>query len=89
MLALLAAAFAGNVVLQAVAAIAFAWLDRRSALTAAFASGNRNMGLLLAVLPSDIDPDVLLYFALGQIPIYVVPALLTPLYRRLLPVHTA
>ena len=88
-LALLAAAFAGNVALQVVTAIGFAWLDRRGSLTAAFASGNRNMGLLLAVLPSDIDPDVLLYFALGQIPIYVMPALLTPLYRRLLPVHTA
>lgn len=84
-LAVLAAAFAANIGLQAVAAFAFAWADRRTALTAAFASGNRNMGLLLAVMPADVDPDVLLYFALGQIPIYVMPALLTPLYRRLLP----
>ena len=84
-LAILAAAFAANIGLQAVAAVVFAWLDRRTALTAAFASGNRNMGLLLAVMPADVDSDILLYFALGQIPIYVMPALLTPLYRRLLP----
>lgn len=87
-LGVLVAAFAANIALQAGAALAFAWLDGRTALTAAFASGNRNMGLLLAVMPADMNPDVLLYFALAQIPIYVMPALLTPLYRRLLRLHS-
>jgi BASS family bile acid:Na+ symporter len=43
------------------------------------------MGLLLAVLPAATHPDILLYFAIGQLPMYLLPALLTPLYRRLLP----
>lgn len=77
------AAFAANVLLQLAGSVAAAAMGRRAALTAGFASGNRNMGVLLAVLPADSVTDVLLYFALAQIPIYVLPALLGPLYRRL------
>ena len=40
------------------------------------------MGLLLAVLPADSPPDVLLFFALAQLPIYILPAMLGPAYRR-------
>ena len=80
------AAFAANVLLQVLGTVAATGLGRRPALTVGFASGNRNMGLLLAVLPAGSAPDAILFFALGQLPIYILPALLAPLYRRWLSV---
>lgn len=86
----LAAAFIGNFALQAVGAAMFAALaraglyDRRAGLTVALASGNRNLGILIAVLGPAADPDLLLYLAVAQFPMYVIPAALGPLYRRLL-----
>jgi BASS family bile acid:Na+ symporter len=77
-----AAAFAANLTLQATGAAAFFWLGGRPAATIALVSGNRNMGLLLAVLAGTADADLVLYFAIGQLPIYILPALLRPLYRR-------
>lgn len=79
-----AAAFAANLALQGCAAAACAGMGRRRALTVGFAAGNRNMALLLAVLPATSDSALLLFFALAQLPIYLLPAGLTPLYRRLL-----
>jgi len=83
-LTLTAVAFAANLGLQAVGAVAAAPLGLRRALTVGFSSGNRNMALLLAVMPAGAHPDTLLYFAVGQFPIYMLPALLAPLYRRVL-----
>jgi BASS family bile acid:Na+ symporter len=76
------AAFAANIALQLVGTAAAAAMGRRAALTVGFASGNRNMGLLLAVLPAESAPDALLFFAVAQLPIYMLPALLGPAYRR-------
>jgi len=42
------------------------------------------MGLLLAVLPETSAPDTLLYFAVAQVPIYTLPAILSPMYNALL-----
>ena len=78
------AAFIANPALQLLGGLAFAWLGRRGALTVGLMSGNCNMGLLLAALPPGTDFDVLLYFAVAQLPIFMLPALLLPLYRRLL-----
>lgn len=75
------AAFAANILLQALGTGVTAAMGRRSALTVGFASGNRNMALLLAVLPADSSAEVLLFFALAQIPMYMVPAMLGPAYR--------
>ncbi len=79
-----ALAFAANLGLQATGAAAFWWLGRKQALTCGLVSGNRNMGLLIAALAGAAEFDLMLYFAIGQIPMYVLPALLRPLYRRLL-----
>ncbi len=79
------AAFAANILLQLLGTAVAATMERRSAFTVGFASGNRNMGLLLAVLPADSPPDVLLFFGLAQLPIYILPAVLGPAYRRWLP----
>lgn len=78
-----AAAFGLNLGLQAAAAVgALALgLERRRALTLGFAGGNRNLGLLLAVLPASADPGLALFLAMGQFPIYLLPGLLAPVYR--------
>ena len=80
----LAAAFAANLGLQVLGAAVFWRIGRREALTVGFASGNRNLALLLAVLIDAADFDILVFFAIGQIPIFVLPALLAPVYRRLI-----
>lgn len=80
----LAISFAVQALLQAVTALGFLWLGRRAAFTVGFLAGNRNMGLLLAVLPAGLHPDIALYFALAQFPIYILPALLKPLYGGLM-----
>ncbi|MEX0921942.1 MAG: hypothetical protein WD489_06770 [Rhodovibrionaceae bacterium] len=80
----LAAAFVANPLLQVLAVLAFSWLGLRRALTCGLLSGNCNMGLLLAALPPDSDYDVVLFFALAQIPMYTLPAVILPFYRRLL-----
>lgn len=78
-----AAAFGANAGMQLAGAAAFAWMGRWRALTAGYFSGNRNMGILLGALPASLAPDIVLFIALAQLPIYILPAVLTPLYRRL------
>ncbi len=80
----LAAAFAFNLLLQAAGGFAFRRLGRRGALTVALLSGNCNMGLVLVALQGRASFDVTVFFALAQIPMYTLPALLAPVYRRLL-----
>ncbi len=83
-------AFAMNFGLQAIGGILFlglakaGLLDRRQALTAALATGNRNLAVLVAVLGGNADADLFLFLAVNQFPMYFVPALLGPIYRRLL-----
>ncbi len=72
-------AFAANAALQIAGCGLFWTLGWRDAMTLGFVGGNRNMGFILAVLPAGIDPDIVLYFALAQFPMYVYPALLKPL----------
>ncbi len=83
-LAVIAISFVANIFLQLAGGAAFFRTGARSALTVAFACGNRNMGLLLAVMPESSAPDTLLYFAVAQIPMYTLPALLSPMYNALL-----
>jgi BASS family bile acid:Na+ symporter len=79
------AAFAGMILCNlVVAAGALPLLDRRDALTAGYCSGGRHNALLMAVLPASADADIFLFIAAVQFPIYLIPTLLQPLYRRLL-----
>jgi BASS family bile acid:Na+ symporter len=80
----LVAAFGFNVALQAAGYVAFRHLGRREALSTALVSGNCNMGLVLVALEGKASFDVTLFFALAQIPMYTLPALLTRLYGRAL-----
>jgi len=61
------------------------FLDRRDALTAGYCAGGRHNALLMAVLPASADADIFLFIAAVQFPLYLMPTLLEPLYRRLLP----
>jgi len=79
-----AAAFLANAGLQAVGTLLFAWMGRARALTCGLMSGNRNLALLLAATVDQAGFEVTLFFVVAQLPIYILPALLRPLYRRLL-----
>ena len=81
-LAGLALAFAANFGLNAATALVFASTGQKLALTAGLLGGNRNMALFLAVLPAATDQRILLFFALGQFPLFLTPFLLLPIYRR-------
>lgn len=81
----IAGAFGGMVLCNLVMALGtLPFLDRRTALTAGYCSNGRHNALLMAVLPVTADPDIFLFIAAVQFPIYLMPTLLQPLYRRLL-----
>lgn len=76
--------FVVNGGLQIAGSLVFALKPRLECYTLGYVCGMRNMGVILVVLPEGVDPDIILYFALAQFPIYILPALLKPLYGRLL-----
>lgn len=81
---LVAGAYLGNLGLQVFGALVFAAAGRGVALTAGHMVGNCNMGLVLAALGQDAPFEVAAFFALAQLPMYTLPMLLLPFYRRLL-----
>lgn len=78
----LAVSFVANPLLQGLGWLVFRGRGLRTALTVGLVTGNRNMGLLLAALPAGAEPGIALYFAIAQLPMYMLPAALLPLYRR-------
>jgi BASS family bile acid:Na+ symporter len=82
-LIVLGASFALNLFLQAVTWLLFLPAGKGTAVALGLTNGNRNAGLALAGLPATAPVEVGLIFALSQVPIYVLPLLLRPIYRRL------
>ena len=78
------AAFVLNFALQALGTAAFLWMGRRQALTMGLASGYRNMAIMLVLTTGIAGPDMWLYVAVAQLPMYILPMLTNPVYRRLL-----
>lgn len=84
------AAFIANFTLQFIGGVVFLALapagvvSTPQALTTALATGNRNLAILVAVLGSSADADLYLFLAVNQFPMYFVPVLLGPIYRRCL-----
>lgn len=76
------AAFIVDYGLNLVTAGTFAGFGANVAASAGLMSGNRNMALYLAVLPTTTDPRIALFFGLCQFPLFLSPFLLKPLYRR-------
>ena len=82
-LALLALSFCLTFGLMALTTLLFLPAGIERALALGWESGNRNMGLMLAVA-AGVSDTVWLYFALAQFPIYLGPQILSPLVSRLL-----
>jgi len=78
-----ATALGASLALQALSFLVFAFLPRLSALTVGLVGGNNNMALVWASLGAAATPELTLFFAVVQLPIYVLPAVLKPVYRRL------
>ena len=76
-------ALVASVALQGLSFLAFSWLPRVPGLTAGLVGGNHNMAVVWANLGSAGTPELMLFFAAVQVPIYVLPAVLRPVYRRL------
>jgi predicted Na+-dependent transporter len=77
--------FALSLGLAALTAFVFARLGMAQALALGLAAGNRNMGLMLAAAGTAVPDLTWLYFAVAQFPIYLMPAMLKPLARRVAP----
>ena len=58
---------------------------RGRAMTLGYAHAGRNIAVIMGVLGAAAPPDAWLFFAMLQFPIYCLPMLLKPLYRKLLP----
>ena len=77
--------FALSFGLMGLTSLVFARLGMSRALALGLAAGNRNMGLMLAAAGAAVPELTWLYFAVAQLPIYLMPAMLKPLARRLAP----
>jgi hypothetical protein len=75
------AALLFNLLLQALGLL-LAWpFGARIAVTTAMIFGNCNMGLVMVALGSQADAQMQAFFAFGQLPMYILPAVMLPLYR--------
>ena len=54
-------------------------------LVLGYATGQRNMGLLIAALGTSTPDTTFLFFALAQFPVYIGPQIIKPLARRFAP----
>jgi len=70
--------------LQTVGTAVFWFLGRSTALAIGLMSGYCNMGLIYLVLGNGADLDLLVFFALGQIPMFLLPPLMGRLYQQVL-----
>ncbi len=78
-----ASATTASAILQGVSFLIFLRLERGAALTAGLIGGSHNIALVWANLPSGKASELLLFFAVVQLPIFVLPAFSKPIYRRL------
>jgi hypothetical protein len=67
-----------------VTALLFVPMGGKHALSIAFMTSQRKLGLMLAATGGALPELTWLYFALAQFPLYTAPFLLQPLVRRIL-----
>lgn len=72
-----------NGLLQAVTWLVFARLGPRAAASAALVGGCRNMAVLLALVLGLVGPELQLILVIAQIQLFILPALLRPIYANL------
>ncbi len=80
----LIATFIANIGLQIFGVLPFLGLGRREALTIGLVTGNTNLGLVMVTLADRASPELVAVFVLGQVPMYFLPLIALPLYRRLI-----
>lgn len=80
----LGAAIIGYGFLHLAGTAACGFMGRREALTAGLSTANRNMALLLAILPAAGNADLFLFFALGQFPNFMLPMLMKGFYGKVI-----
>jgi BASS family bile acid:Na+ symporter len=83
LLLFIGAAFAASLIELVLGSLAFLRLGRVPALTIGLISGYRNMASVWASLGALAPPETTLFLVAVQLPIYILPALLRPLCRRL------
>ena len=74
--------------LYILATVLFWRLGPRTALAIGLVSGNCNMGLMYLILVDQANLELLIFFAIGQIPMYFLPSLLAPLINKLMVKHS-
>ncbi len=72
-----------NFTLQIAAALILRRLGYPAWTPISMIAGNRNIALFLLVLPPDIAAPLMIFIGCYQIPMYLTPILLAPLYRRI------
>lgn len=82
--------YLGVATLLSASGFAVAWLVLRpipapERLVLGYATGQRNMGILVAALGANAPDSTYLYFALAQFPIYLAPQIIRPIAARLGP----
>jgi BASS family bile acid:Na+ symporter len=77
------AAFAASLAQQLAGTLVFLWCGRIPAMTIGMSYGNRNLASVWASLGSFATPELTLFLIALQLPIYILPVVLLPLYRRL------
>jgi len=83
-LGLTALAFALNLGLNLAGTLIFWRAGPRTATTIGFSSGNRNLALIVGALGGQVPLETWIFFAVAQFPIYLMPAILKPVYTRLI-----
>ena len=78
-----ATTFAINIGLQISATVLFWRLGRRAALTVGLITGNTNTALVMAAVGENAPYELLVYFVVGQFPIYILPLIAVPIYQRI------
>lgn len=77
-----ATAFAASLAQQLLGTVVFLRFGRVPAMTVGMVCGNRNIASVWASLGAFATPELTLFLVTLQLPIYILPAVLRPLYRR-------
>ncbi len=70
--------------LYVISTILFWGAGPRTAMAIGLCSGNFNLGLMYIALEKHTSIDVLIFFGIGQIPMYCLPSLLAPIIQKLI-----
>ncbi len=82
---LIAFAFGVGAILHVITSALFWRYGKRRALTIGLSTHARNIAMAVGAMGTAVPPDTWLFFAMIQFPIYILPAILHPVYNKILP----